>query len=117
VKFKLEWLPLLVLWSIASQVSAAEPSAAAAPSNGTKQTGDNFLKTCTTPDFEFIGYCNGYVQAVHDTSTVRYCLPKSVTRVRLVELTTDLISTKPAFHQALAAEAILEVLNAYRCAN
>jgi hypothetical protein len=116
VKFEFKWLLLLVLWSIASQISATEPSEDLAPSNGTKQSGDNFLKTCTTADFEFIGYCNGYVQAVHDTSTVRYCLPKGVTRVRLVELTVDLISTKAAFRQALAAEAVLEVLNAYRCA-
>lgn len=116
MKSTFRWLPMLSLWGIVTLTLAAAPPAPSVPSDGPKQTGENFLKTCTTPDHEYIGYCNGYVQAVHDTSAVRYCIPSGVTRVRLVELTVDLISANPRFRRALAAEAVLEVLGAYRCA-
>jgi len=48
----------------------------------------NLLKACTTPDMEWISFCNGFFQAVHDqqTSLGKLCTPVGTTRTIATEI-------------------------------
>ena len=44
-------------------------------------TGAQLLKACITADYEWIGFCNGYLQAAFDANGGRgICAPKGITR-------------------------------------
>ena len=48
----------------------------------------NLLVACTTPDMEWISFCNGFFQAVNDQQTAlgKLCLPSGTTRTRATEI-------------------------------
>lgn len=61
----------------------------------------NLLKACTTPDMEWISFCNGFFQAVHDqqTSLGKLCTPVGTTRTIATEFfhkeAVELLSKHP----------------------
>jgi len=50
-------------------------------------TGADLLKACTVADHEWIGFCNGYIQAAFDaTGGKGICAPRGVTRNQLFDI-------------------------------
>ena len=98
---------------------------AAAQDQRMMQTAENLLQVCTTADRDSVGYCNGFMQAVHDfpatTAEIPVaCPPQGTTRTQLVETyvawATRLSTVQP---ELLEAPAILVARNimarAYPC--
>tara|TARA_R110002124_G_scaffold90815_10_gene231551 strand:- start:933 stop:1277 length:345 start_codon:yes stop_codon:yes gene_type:complete len=51
-------------------------------------TAKNILQLCTTPNMNWINFCNGFFHAVHDqqSSLGKLCAPNGTTRTNLVEI-------------------------------
>ena len=98
---------------------------AAAQDQGMMQTAENLLQICTTADRDFVGYCNGFMQAVHDFPSTGAeipiaCPPQGTTRTQLVETyvawATRLSTDQPGLLEApaiLVARSIMA--SAYPC--
>ena len=75
------------------------------------------LDACTKQDYEWIGFCNGYIQALVDVNVGKnVCLPKGITRNQIfVQLVTHLMAAP----RQESSEAFLigsEALrNIYKC--
>lgn len=85
-------------------------------------TGAMFLDVCTRPDFAWIGFCDGYVQAIYDAwhlgagPGVPTCVPPSVTRTQLVELAVNALQQNPEYRQEQAAIVVYAVMvTAFPC--
>jgi hypothetical protein len=97
---------------------------AAAQDQRMMQTARDLLQVCTTADRDSVGYCNGFMQAVHDfpaTAEIPIaCPPQGTTRTQMVETyvawATRLSTVQP---DLLEAPAILVARNimarAYPC--
>ena len=59
----------------------------AANANNTLPASD-LLLACTTPDIEWVNFCNGFFQAAHDAAANagRVCVPSGVSRADLATL-------------------------------
>lgn len=55
--------------------------------NNTIMTAKKLLQVCTIPDMQWVSFCNGFFQAVHDqqASLGKVCIPAGTTRTNLVE--------------------------------
>jgi len=59
---------------------------------GTTMSNGNAQRVCTLADMDWINFCNGFIQAAADFSTVTRmaCIPQGTTRTLMVKLfTTD----------------------------
>jgi hypothetical protein len=76
-------MPRTILVAAALSYFAAVGEAAAQSSEMTLN-GAGLLNACTRADHEWIGFCNGYIQAAFDaTGGNGICAPKGVTRNQL----------------------------------
>ena len=85
---------ILIAVALSCFVSTEE---AAAQSSEMTFTGAQLVTACTTADHEWIGFCNGYLQAAFDATGGRICAPKGITRNQVFDIvlpqlmnTTDL---------------------------
>ena len=76
-----------------------------------KSPSENWLKICTTPDAEWISYCNGYIQGVIDSfESGQFCPKPSTTRTILVTLVTNVMSNNHEFRDGYAFSQIRRIL-------
>ena len=72
---------------VAVALSCVVAAEAAAQSSEMTLNGAQLLKACTTADHEWIGFCNGYMQAAFDATGGRgICAPKDITRNQLFDI-------------------------------
>ena len=64
---------ILIAVALSCFVSTEE---AAAQSSEMTFTGAQLVTACTTADHEWIGFCNGYLQAAFDATGGRICAPQ-----------------------------------------
>jgi hypothetical protein len=89
---------------------AAEEEAAAQSSKMT-MSGADLLKACTIADHEWIGFCNGYLQAAFDAGGGKgICAPKGVTRNQLFDIIIPKLQTAPALLELDAVSVINALL-------
>ncbi|GIL01249.1 MAG: hypothetical protein BroJett030_11480 [Alphaproteobacteria bacterium] len=75
-------------------------------------TGADFLKACSDPTPDWIGFCHGYVQAVHDGIRAPdndFCIPEGTPRADLVGLVVRHIGSNAEL-QRLTAYAVVYVV-------
>jgi hypothetical protein len=98
---------------------AAMMLAASITSAGADMTlnGAQLLKACTRADQEWIGFCNGYIQAAFDaTGGKGICAPKGVTRNQLFDVIIPKLTNAPDLLELNAASVIDAILRkAYPC--
>jgi len=80
-------------------------------------TGAQLLKACTQEDFEWIGFCNGYIQAAFDaTGGKGVCAPKGVTRNQLFDIIIPKLMKAPDLLELNAVSVIDALLRkAFPC--
>ena len=106
MKISLSVIILLVVVSVAPNRVMAENT----------MTAQNLLQVCTTPDMEWISFCNGFFQAVHDQQALagKGCAPEGTSRTNLVELyetnAAVLIERDPAVGEKPAVEIAGRIL-------
>jgi Rap1a immunity proteins len=83
----------------------------------TTLNGAQLLKACTTADQEWIGFCNGYIQAAFDAGGGKgICAPKGVTRNQLFDVIIPKLQTAPALLELDAVSVVNGILRkAYPC--
>ena len=96
---------------LAAEASARNPADAL--------TGSGFLSACSNPEPDWIGFCHGYVQAVHD-GVVRpgedFCPPDGTTKADMVGIVVRQLMTAPDLGSVNAASVVYAVfLKAYPC--
>lgn len=75
-----------------------------------------FLEACTKTDYEWIGFCNGYIQAAFDSNSGRICAPRGVTRNQLYDVIIPTLQRTPGLQQFDAVSAVGAILGkAYPC--
>jgi len=86
-------------------------------SGGTQLSGADLLKVCTIADSEWIGFCNGYLQAAFDaTGGKGICAPKGVTRNQLFDIIIPKLKNSPDLLELNATSVIDAVLRqAFPC--
>jgi hypothetical protein len=58
-----------------------------AKSDGIKLSSEDLFNACTKADSEWIGFCNGYIQALVDANTGRnVCIAKGTTRNQIYDV-------------------------------
>jgi Rap1a immunity proteins len=109
-------LPRAILVAAALSCFAATGEAAAQSSEMTLN-GAQLLKACTTADHEWIGFCNGYIQAAFDaTGGKGICAPKGVTRNQLFDIIIPKLMKAPDLLELNATSVIDALLRkAYPC--
>ena len=106
MKISLSVIILLVVVSVAPNRVMAENT----------MTAQNLLQVCTTPDMEWISFCNGFFQAVHDQQAFagKVCAPEGITRTNLVEVyetnAAILIERDPAVGEKPAVDIAGKIL-------
>lgn len=112
MKTSLAALLLLAFVSIAPNPALADNT----------MTAQNLLRVCTTADMDWINFCNGFFQAVHDqqASAGKVCAPKGTSRTTLVETyeanASVLIERDPSAGDRSAVEIAGKILAlAYPC--
>ena len=105
---------ILVAVVLSCFVAAGE---AAAQSSEVTMTGADFLKVCTIADPEWIGFCNGYIQAAFDASGGKgICAPKGVTRNQLFDIIIPKLQKTPDLLELNATSVIDAILRqAFPC--
>lgn len=82
-------------------------------------TGAGFLSACSKPEPDWIGFCHGYVQAVHDGMTrpgEDFCPPDSTTKAEMVGIVVRQLQATPDLASLNAASVAYAVfLKAYPC--
>jgi hypothetical protein len=80
-------------------------------------TGAALLRACTTPNKEWISFCNGYLQGAFDaTGGKGMCVPSGTTRNQLFDVVIPALMSKPALQELSATSAIDALLRkAYPC--
>jgi hypothetical protein len=93
-------------WFVAAEEAAAQ-----------SLNGAQFLEACTKADHEWIGFCNGYIQAAYDaTGGKGICAPKGVTRNQLFDIIIPNLMKAPDLLELNATSVIDAVLRkAYPC--
>ena len=94
-------------------VLAFAASAVTAQDSGMRLDGVGFLDACTRPAPDWIGFCHGYVQAVHDGVEVpgkSICVPTGQTRADLVGLVVTHLEREPELRELNAAAVVYAVL-------
>ncbi len=78
MRISLPVILLLIIVSVAPNKVLAENT----------MTAQNLLRVCTTPDMDWISFCNGFFQAVHDQQAFagKVCAREDITRTNLVEV-------------------------------
>jgi hypothetical protein len=81
--------------------------------------GESFLSACSNPEPDWIGFCHGYVQAVHD-GVVRpgedFCPPAGTTRADMVGIIVRQLMEAPNLKHVNAASVVYAtLLKAYPC--
>ena len=94
---------------------AAEKAAAQSPEM--TLNGAQLLEACNKADQEWIGFCNGYIQAAFDaTGGKGICAPKGVTRNQLFDIIIPQLQKAPDLLKLNATSVIDAILrNAYPC--
>jgi hypothetical protein len=90
---------------------------AAAQSSEMTLNGAQLLKACTIADHEWIGFCNGYIQAAFDAIGGKgICPPKGVTRNQLFDIIIPQLRKAPDLPKLNATSVIDAILRkAYPC--
>lgn len=85
-------------------------------------TASNILKVCSTPVMNWVDFCNGFFQAVHDQQSElgKMCAPDGITRTNLVEIYEDkaksAIATSPSLGEQAAVVIAGQILStAFPC--
>ena len=80
-------------------------------------TGADLLKACTIANHEWIGFCNGYLQAAFDaTGGKGICAPRGVTRNQLFDVIIPKLKTSPDLLEVNATAVVDAILRkAYPC--
>lgn len=82
-------------------------------------TGADFLSACSKADMEWIGFCNGYVQAVVDGVRLpgeSFCAPIGTARAEIVDAVVDQLVKAPELQKLNAASVVYSVMvKAYPC--
>jgi hypothetical protein len=74
------------------------------------------LDACTKTDYEWIGLCNGYIQAAFDANSAHVCAPKGVTRDQFCSVIVPALHRAPDLLQSDAVSAVRAILSrAYPC--
>lgn len=101
---------VVIAWS-ASDAAARDPGAAL--------TGADFLSACSKPEPDWIGFCHGYVQAVHDgvaRPDEDFCPPSGTTRAEIVGTVVRQLTSAPDLQSLNAASVVYATLmKAYPC--
>jgi hypothetical protein len=84
---------------------------AVAQSSEMTLNGAQFLEACTKADHEWIGFCNGYIQAAFDTTSGKgICVPQGVTRNQLFDIIIPKLKTAPDLLELNATTVIDAIL-------
>jgi hypothetical protein len=82
-------------------------------------TGSDFLSACSKPEPDWIGFCHGYVQGIHDGVTQPeddFCPPAGTTRADMVGIVVRQLKATPSLQGLNAASVVYAVfLKAYPC--
>jgi hypothetical protein len=110
-------MPRAILVAAALSYFAAAGEEAAAQSSEMTLNGAQLLKACTTADHEWIGFCNGYIQAAFDATRGKdICAPKGVTRNQLFDIIIPKLMNAPDLLKLNATSVIDAILRkAYPC--
>lgn len=96
---------------LAAEASARDPAA--------MLTGAGFLSACSKPEPDWIGFCHGYVQAVHDGVTRSgedFCPPEGTTKAEMVGIVVRQLMAAPDLGSLNAASVVYATfLRAYPC--
>ena len=100
-------------------VAALCVSTASAQDSKTVLTGADFLTACSRSDPQWIGFCNGYVQAVFDGIAKPWeevCAPVGLTRSEIVEVVMKYLTDTPSLLNLNAASVVYDALvKTYPC--
>jgi Rap1a immunity proteins len=109
-------MPRAILVAAALSYFATAGEAAVQSSEMTLN-GAQLLKACTTADHEWIGFCNGYIQAAFDaTGGKGICAPKGITRNQLFDIIIPQLRKAPDLLKLNATSVIDAILRkAYPC--
>jgi hypothetical protein len=90
---------------------------AAAQSSDLMLSGNALLAACTRTDHEWIGFCNGYLQAAFDTTGGQgVCAPDGVTRNDLFDAVIPRLQSSSDLQSLNAVVAVATILrDVYRC--
>ena len=83
-----------------------------------QMTGASFSNDCKWAEESWIGFCNGYIQAVVDSirEEDRVCLPNGTTRTDIVTIAEKEIAASSQLREMNAYDAVRSVLrNYYPC--
>ena len=106
MKISLSVIILLVVVSVAPNRVMAENTL----------TAQKLLQVCTTLNMEWISFCNGFFQAVHDQQALagKVCAPEGTSRTNLVEVyetnAAILIERDPAVGEKPAVDIAGKIL-------
>ena len=80
-------------------------------------TGAQLLSACTKPESDWIGFCNGYIQAAFDaTGGKGICTPTGVTRNQLFDIIIPKLMNSPDLLELDAISVIDAILRkAFPC--
>ena len=99
---------ILVVAMLCCFVSGEE---AAAQSSEMTMTGADLLKACTKADQDWIGFCNGYLQAAFDaTGGQGICPPRGVTRNDLFDVIIPRLNASSDLQNLDAVSVIAAIL-------
>ena len=90
---------------------------AATQSSEMTMSGAQLLKACTIAKPDWVGFCNGYIQAAFDaTGGKGICTPKGVTRNQLFDIIIPKLMEAPDLQELNATSVIDAILRkAYPC--
>lgn len=114
------FLQLRTLREVAAVVLALSCFAAPGPSvaqrSGMTLNGAGLLEACTRVDYEWIGFCNGYIQAAFDANSARICAPRGITRNKVYDIIISTLQQTPELLKFDAISAVGAILGkAYPC--
>jgi len=80
-----------------------------------QMNGASFSNACTRADESWVGFCNGYIQAVIDSVSEddRVCLPTGTTRTDVVNITEKEITASSQLRAMNAHDAVRSVLSRF----
>jgi hypothetical protein len=90
--------------------------ASQAGAGGTTLNNENALRVCALADMDWINFCNGFIQAAADYSTIagRACIPEGISRNLMVKLfTTDGLNYSS--HDSALTTAVQIISNNFPC--
>ena len=87
--------------------------------NPNAMTGEGLLDVCTRAEADWIGFCNGYIQAAVDLMTAHKgsaCIPEGTTRNEVYDAVMPMLTANPRMQESNAMSAMAAAISVkFKC--